>query len=183
MKPVIDSQLSFDECLSGTAAPAGIIADLRLAEIRYFSFDGRLHQGQLVIHKSALLDIAEVFEFIEKSGFPVEKAIPIVRYGWSDDASMADNNTSAFNYRKIAGKDALSNHAWGLAVDINPRQNPFIDEDGIYQPEHSFYNPRMEGTFHDSHPVLSEFVKRGWRWGGNFKEIKDYHHFEKTLAS
>jgi hypothetical protein len=72
-----------------------------------------MHRGQIVIHRDVKKDVLEIFKLIEEKSFPVHKAVPIVRYDWSDDRSMADNNTSAFNYRVVQGTERLSNHDSG----------------------------------------------------------------------
>ena len=92
---------------------------------------------------------------------------------------MNDNNTSAMNYRCIAGTKRLSNHAYGKAVDINPFFNPVIYENGKISPANAKYDPDTDGTFTANHPVVKAFLDRGWRWGGNFNSFKDYHHFDK----
>jgi len=177
--PIIDSGMSFKESISGTSAPRNVINSLSLIDVRYRAFDGLLHQGQLVVHKAVLPDILEIFRFIETTGFPIARAIPIVRYNWSDDLSMADNNASAFNYRVVLGTNRLSRHAFGRAVDINPIQNPVIYDSGRISPPGTTYDTEKEGTFFETHPLVREFLKRGWQWGGNFKDLKDHHHFDK----
>jgi len=179
MTAFVDSKMTFEEATAGTKAPREIINKLCLIDVRYHTFDGQLHQGQLIIHQEVKMDIAEIFGFIEQTAFPVFQVVPIVKYDWSDDLSMADNNTSAFNYRLVLGTDRLSNHAFGRALDINPYLNPVIDEDGRIDPPGARYLPNRAGTFDDSHPVVREFLNRGWRWGGHFKPKKDYHHFDK----
>ncbi len=177
---IVDSRLSFPEALAGIGAPLSIIDILSLLTVTYYSFDGRLHQGQLVVHGRLREELREIFTILKDSHFPVGKVIPIVHYGWSDEASMADNNTSAFNYRLIAGTDRLSSHARGLAIDINPGQNPVIYADGRSLPPGAVYAPGAPGTIIPEGPVLEAFLSRGWRWGGDFDQLKDYHHFEKT---
>ncbi len=176
---VIDSDLTFEEAIEGTKAPDEVKKSLVLLDVEYYSFDGKLHRGQLVIDKAVENDVREVFELIKKSRFPVGKVIPIVKYGWSDDASMEDNNTSAFNYRYVAGTKRLSNHSFGRAVDINPFLNPVIYSNGKISPSGAKYDPAKPGTFHKDHPVVKEFLSRGWRWGGNWNSLKDNHHFDK----
>ncbi len=176
---IVDSRMTFEQAIAGTRAPREIIGKLCLVEVRYRAFDGRLHQGQLIVHQEVKTDIMEIFSLLEQSAFPVHQVIPIVKYDWSDDLSMADNNTSAFNYRLVLGTDRLSNHAFGKAVDINPYLNPVIDEDGRIDPPGASYIPERAGTFGDSHPVVQEFLNRGWRWGGHFRPKIDYHHFDK----
>jgi peptidoglycan LD-endopeptidase CwlK len=179
MTAIIDSRMTFQETTAGTNAPREIIDKLCLVDVRYRAFDGRLHQGQLVIHQEVKTDIVEIFAFMERTEFPIFQIVPIVKYDWSDDRSMADNNTSAFNYRVVLGTDRLSNHAFGKAVDINPYLNPVIDEDGRIDPPGAGYVPGRAGTLDDSHQVVREFLNRGWRWGGHFRPKKDFHHFDK----
>jgi len=177
MTAIVDSRMTFEEATAGTRALREIIDKLYLVDVRYRAFDGRLHQGQLIIHQEVKTDIVEIFGLIEQTVFPVFQVVPIVKYDWSDDLSMADNNTSAFNYRLVLGTDRLSNHAFGRAVDINPYLNPVIDGEGRIDPPGASYIPERAGTFDDSHPVVREFLNRGWR--GHFNPKKDYHHFDK----
>jgi hypothetical protein len=176
--PIIDSNMTFEEAIAGTKAPRDIIDFLCLIDVCYFAFDSRLHRGQLVVHRSVEKDVIEIFKLIEQLKFPIARVFPIVKYDWSDDASMADNNTSAFNYRFVMGTERLSHHAYGRAVDINPYLNPVIDEDGRIDPAGATYVPERPGTFSETHPIVREFLNRGWRWGGNFSSSVDYHHFD-----
>ena len=178
---IVDSRLSFQAALAGTAAPRVITKELCLLEVRYWSFDGRLHQGQLVVNRRLQEELADIFAIIRTARFPVARVVPIVHYGWSDKASMADNNTSAFNYRRVAGATRLSRHATGQAIDINPGQNPVIYTDGVSLPPGAVYAPQVQGTFTPDSPIMHEFLLRGWQWGGDFQGLKDYHHFEKLL--
>ena len=176
---IVDSQCSFSAAIAGTTAPADIIRELCLLEVGYFSFDARLHQGQLLVHKRLQEDVADIFAIIKASGFPVAKVVPIVYYHWLDEASMVDNNTSAFNYRLVAGTSRLSRHAAGQAIDINPYQNPVIYADGVSLPPGARYDPRAKGTLTPDSLIMQEFLSRGWQWGGDFPDLQDYHHFEK----
>ncbi|MFA5181633.1 MAG: M15 family metallopeptidase [Syntrophales bacterium] len=180
--PIMDSRMTFREATDGTRAPTEVLRDLCLLDVRYYSFDGMLHQGQLVVHKDVKEDVEEIFRLIEKLRFPVNKVVPIVVYGWSDDASMADNNSSAFNYRTVAGTKRLSRHACGLAVDINPVRNPVVYNNGRISPRGAVYRPGDPGVLTADHPVVAEFLRRGWQWGANFKSMKDYHHFDRIMA-
>ncbi|MBI5326530.1 MAG: M15 family metallopeptidase [Ignavibacteriae bacterium] len=176
---IIDSQLTFEEAIKGTKAPKDVIENLVLLDVVYYSTDDKLHRGQLVIHKDTKADIESIFRLMLQNKFPVGKVIPIVKYKWSDDASMEDNNTSAFNYRNIAGTDRLSNHSFGKAIDINPFFNPVVHKDGSRNPEKAKYDTTKAGTFYQSHYIVQEFLKRGWRWGGIFSSYADNHHFDK----
>ena len=176
---IVDSDFSFSDAIAGTNAPLEIVDRLSIVDVCYFSFDGRRHQGQIIINSELEDDIGEIFALIEKLKFPIGKAIPIVAYGWQDHESMAANNTSSFNFRVIEGTTKLSLHSFGRALDINPVQNPVIYPNGLIAPEGAVYNPQKKGTFTVVNPVVQEFIKRGWHWGGNFEQPKDYHHFEK----
>jgi peptidoglycan L-alanyl-D-glutamate endopeptidase CwlK len=176
---IIDSQMSIAEAIDGTKAPEYMIRELCLVDVLYYSFDGELHQGQLVVHQSVRQEIEEIFALIRSERFPVARVIPIVHYGWSDNASMAANNTSAFNYRRVAGTRRLSRHATGHAVDINPIQNPVIYQDGRISPKGARYQPGISGTLSEDSLVVRAFIDRGWCWGRHFKSMMDHHHFQK----
>ncbi|SEM55074.1 D-alanyl-D-alanine carboxypeptidase [Syntrophus gentianae] len=175
---VADSSLNFAEAVSGSTAPEAILATLRLVEVTYYGFDGRLHMGQLVVSCAVEEDVREIFSLIREVRFPVNAVVPIVRYNWSDEASMEANNSSAFNYRVIAGTNRLSRHALGLAVDLNPRQNPMIYENGQILPSGAIYQQDAPGTLTESSLAVQAFLQRGWHWGGHFQHVRDYHHFE-----
>jgi hypothetical protein len=176
---IIDAQMTFEEAIAGTNAPQDVTEQLTLVDVEYYSFDGKLHRGQLVINKALAEDIKAIFSKIKKNKFPIEKVIPIVRYGWDDDSSMADNNTSSFCYRNVAGTNRPSNHALARAIDFNPMQNPHIAQNGKHSPKNSKYNKNAKGTI-DADCFITKFLlERGWEWGGNYKSIKDYQHFDK----
>lgn len=177
-KIIIDSDLTFEESIAGISVPASVKNNLVLIEVQYYSFDEKLHQGQLLVHKAVVKDLKEIFEIIKEIKFPIHKAVPIVKYGWNDEASMLANNTSCFNYRKIKGVNIISYHSKGLAIDINPLQNPHIKNNKSI-PAGAIYDKTKPGTLTSSSQVVKEFKKRGWHWGGNWRSSKDYQHFEK----
>jgi len=179
---ILDSDVQLEEALYGQKIPATVKADLTLITVSYYGFDDKLHQGQLVVHKEVVQDLKEIFEIIRQIHFPIEKVTPICEYKWSDEESMRDNNTSCFNYRFISGSKILSKHASGLAVDINPKQNPYI-KNGITSPTGSVYDTDSKGTITADSRIVEEFKKRGWTWGGDWKSLKDYQHFQKILSA
>jgi hypothetical protein len=176
---IVDSSISFSEAIEGTNAPLEIVDSLALVDVLYYSFDGLKHQGQIIVNNALEGDIYEIFGLIEKIKVPVGRVIPIVAYQGDDHSSMADNNSSSFNFRVIEGTTKLSLHSFGRAVDINPVQNPVIYPNGFIAPQGAKYSPSNAGTFSAKNQVVQEFIKRGWHWGGNFEQPKDYHHFEK----
>jgi len=179
-KIIIDSDYTLEEALQGITIPASIKNKLDLVTVNYYGYDGFLHQGQIIVDKAIKEDITEIFELIEEIKFPVEKVIPITEYNWSDDRSMLGNNTSSFNYRFVSGSKILSMHAKGMAIDINPNQNPYV-KNGNSSPAGSQYEINAIGTIGPESQLVKEFKKRGWIWGGEWKSLKDYQHFEKKL--
>jgi hypothetical protein len=178
IKIIIDCRYTFEEAISGIEIPSSIISELRLVEVEYYSFDDKLHRGQGVVNKKVEKDIIAIFSLIKELKFPIAKVIPAVKYNWDDEASMNDNNTVAFNYRKVKGSKVLSAHSYGMAIDINPIQNPHVKGKDT-QPANAKYDPKVRGTILKDSEILKEFINRGWQWGGRWKSSKDYQHFEK----
>ncbi|MDR0320014.1 MAG: M15 family metallopeptidase [Treponema sp.] len=178
--------MTYDQAFDGLPVncPTHIKERQRLITVKYYSFDNKIHQGQLVIDVDLVEDIEFAFEEALKEEFPINSVIPISyesfrRNGrWDDDLSMEANNSSAFNYRTITGGQVLSMHARGRAIDINPMQNPYI-RGRITLPANSVYNPEIEGTLTDDNVIVRTLVSRGWSWGGNWTALKDYQHLEK----
>lgn len=175
--PIIDSHYTFAEAIEGSNAPQTVIDQLQLIDVIYISTDEKLHQGQILTNKRLAKDVKDLFQFMLHQQFVIEKAIPIVAYNWSDSLSMADNNSYSFCYRNIS----YSNHAKGLAIDINPRFNPlrWKTKDLPNEPMGAVLDTTVNGTLHPNHPVVKEFRKRGFRWGHTFTKYWDDHHFEK----
>jgi peptidoglycan L-alanyl-D-glutamate endopeptidase CwlK len=179
-KIMIDADYTFDEALRGSSIPSSVRNKLDLVTVKYYGFDGKLHQGQIIVNKEIVNDIVEIFKVIEEIKFSVEKVVPIVGYNWSDEKSMNDNNTSSFNYRFISGSRILSMHANGLAIDINPKQNPYV-KNGTSIPAGSEYKLKNMGTIEPDSKIVKAFKERGWTWGGDWKSLKDYQHFQKKI--
>lgn len=175
---IIDSALSLEEALAGTQAPQEILNDLVLLDIPYVSFDDQIHQGQIIVHITVADEVKTIFGKLLEIRFPIHQMkLPVV-LGWDDDESMAQNNTSGFNYRIIHGTDQLSNHSYGFAIDINPALNPYTRRDGVVMPEGATYDPNKLGTLTADGPVVTLFKSYGWDWGGDW-ERKDWQHFAK----
>jgi len=186
--PIIDSDMSLPEALKKESPPE-LKAKQKLVDVLYYSFDGKIHKGQLVIDERLVEDIREAFKVALETKFPITSVIPIshdrfFKNGkWNeDDLSMLSNNTSAFNYRLVTGGKSLSKHAYGFAIDINPVQNPYI-KGKIVLPPYAVYDTTKPGTLSLASPVVKTFIRLGWTWGGSWKSLKDYQHFEKVLPS
>lgn len=103
------------------------IEDLNYLALSHWGFDGRPRAGELVVHKELALTTLRIFSDLFADLFPIERMERIEKYDGSDDLSMAANNTSAFNCREITGKPGFwSKHSCGMAIDVNPLQNPYI---------------------------------------------------------
>jgi hypothetical protein len=159
------------------------IEDLRAVTTPYTDFDGKPATGVLVVHKEVAKEVAAIFRDMHKSGFRIRSIKPVEEFGGSDDASMSANNTSAFNCRDVAGKPGtFSNHSWGRAIDINPLTNPYVRGTHVSPPEGRAFLDRTKdapGLIRDDDAVVRRFKKSGWKWGGDWVELKDYQHFEK----
>lgn len=177
-KAIVDSRMTLGEATSGLKIPSYIRKNLSLVNVNYYSFDGKLHEGQVLIRTDLASEVQDIFREIQESRFPIQKVIPVVKYSWSDSLSMADNNTSAFNYRVVKGTKILSAHSTGRAIDINPIQNPQIRK-GKASPPGSKYDTKAPGTITPSSAVVKAFTRRGWKWGATWRSTKDYQHFEK----
>jgi hypothetical protein len=174
---IIDASYTFDETVEYSEAPEEIISQLELVDVYYISTDGKIHKGQVVTNRQIANDIKEIFSFMLDEGFVIEKAIPIVKYGWNDSLSMADNNSYSFCYRNIS----YSKHATGMAIDINPRFNPlrWKNIDRPNTPAGAVLDTNVNGTLYPGHIVVNEFRRLGFRWGHTFTKYYDDHHFEK----
>lgn len=176
---ILDCDYTFSEAIAGIEIPQNIVNQLVLLDVRYYSMDGKIHGGQLVTNKLIADELTEVFDFILQEKIPIDKVIPVVKYGWNDKLSMEDNNSYSFCYRDIA----FSKHAKGLAIDLNPRQNPLRwRKEYSYRkdvPENGTYNPEVLGTFTPEHPLVLKFKSLGFKWGRHFKRNMDDHHFQK----
>lgn len=164
-------------------------ADLRYVHIIHYDFDGNLAEGELICHNFIAEDLLEIFYDLYASEYQIEKVTLIENYNGDDTASMADNNTSCFNYRVVDGTKSLSKHALGLAVDINPLYNPYIryDKKGgqtVSPVEGEAYADRTVSFPYKIDPddlCYRLFTEHGFTWGGNWNSSKDYQHFQKVL--
>jgi hypothetical protein len=184
---------------TGTSAPVGA-ADLpsswrpgcpvapeglRLLRVSHWGFDDQPHVGSIVVAASVTDAVLEVFRTLYDQRFPIRRMEPVDAFGGDDDASMAADNTSGFNCRPAVTTGAAhwSNHAYGLAIDVNPVENPYLLGGQVLPPEgaefvdRSVYRPGMavEGGV-----LTSAFAQVGWGWGGSWAGSPDYQHFSAT---
>ena len=162
--------------------------DLRYLRLLHVDAEGHIKVGELVVHRNVADEVLDIFSQLYEAGYPIRKMHLVDDYDASDDASCADDNTSSFNYRLIAGTPELSNHAYGLAIDINPFENPYclwqmdvISPDGSERfTDRSLQEPYM---IHNGDLCYQLFESYGWTWGGHWSvSVTDYQHFEKPDA-
>ncbi len=158
-------------------------AQLRLLRLTYWGFDGRQHVGVLVVRDRVAPDVVAVFRRLYAARFPIRKLRKVDAYRGSDDASMAADNTSAFNCRFVGGTRRWSQHAYGEAIDVNPVENPYVQGSRVSPPAGRRYldrSRRRAGMAVSGGPLVRAFAVVGWQWGGRWAAAPDYQHFSTT---
>ncbi|GAA5124864.1 hypothetical protein GCM10023339_47080 [Alloalcanivorax gelatiniphagus] len=160
------------------------LRDLRHLEMTHRDFDGRARTGEMVVHRAYARQVTGVFGRLYAAGFPIARMRLVDDYGGDDDASMAANNTSGFNCRRVAGQPGWSDHAFGAAIDVNPVQNPYVRPGSIDPPagrrfagiDRGRSAPGGLGVIRQDDLLVREFARIGWEWGGSWVSSKDYQH-------
>jgi hypothetical protein len=158
-------------------------AQLRLLKVSHWDFKGRRHVGELVVRSTEARDVVAVFRKLYAAKFPIRRLRRVDVYGGDDDRSMAADNTSGFNCRFVEGTSRWSAHALGLAIDLNPVENPFISGGNVSPPAGRRYLNRSRvrpGMATANGVVVRAFASIGWSWGGSWHEPVDYQHFTAT---
>jgi hypothetical protein len=155
---------------------------LRRVQLTYWGFDGRPHPGTLIVNADAVDAITGAFRRLYDARFPIRRMVPVDVYGGNDRASMAADNTSAFNCRFVAGTSRWSAHAYGNAIDVNTIENPYVQGSYVSPPAGSAYMDRSDlrpGMAYWSGALVDAFAAVGWQWGGRWSD-PDYQHFSST---
>lgn len=161
------------------------LEQLKLLELVHFNFNEEIKTGQMVVFGGMAEKTINVFKELFDLKFPINQIKLIDEYDGNDELSMTDNNSSCFNYRKITGSDIISIHSYGLAIDINPVQNPYLVIDKKNCSIEVF--PKEGINFLNRHnqrpgmvePIINIFKKYGFDvWGGYWNDPIDYHHFQ-----
>ncbi len=165
------------------------LKDLRYLTLDYINFEGNKKVGELIVHKDVSIEIIEIFENLYEIKYPIYKMELVSNFNANDFNSIEANNTSAYNCRNIEGTNKWSRHAFGKAIDINPIQNPYISKKGnISHKESQIFRNRIRTNPFDfnqravilkNDEIVKLFKTHGWIWGGDWKTIKDYQHFDK----
>jgi len=156
---------------------------LRAVDVSHWGYEGAVHTGRLIVAAAVADDVADIMEDLFQARFPIERMTPVDAFGADDDASMAANNTSAFNCRAITGGTEWSEHAYGQAIDVNPLVNPYVNGSVVLPPGGAGYVDRSlaaPGMIHAGDDVVRAFAARGWSWGGAWAKPIDYQHFSAS---
>ncbi|MCL3861013.1 M15 family metallopeptidase [Actinotalea sp. K2] len=155
------------------------LEDLRHVTMSHVTFEGTVATGELVVHADVADGVVEVFAELFDAQFPIHSMRLIDDFDGDDDASMAADNTSAFNCRAITGGTGWSEHAYGRAIDLNPVENPYVRGDHVAPPEGRAFvdRPDAPGVIRADDVVVRAFAAAGWQWGGDWDRPIDYQHF------
>ncbi|QYN40633.1 M15 family metallopeptidase [Pseudonocardia sp. DSM 110487] len=158
-------------------------ADLRYVTVSFRGFDGLPHTGELIVAARVADDVAAVFGELYAAGFPIEEMRVVEPAELTAPPTGDDNNTTAFVCRPAVGSTRWSAHALGLAVDVNPFQNPYSKGDLVLPELATAYLDRdrdLPGMISGGGPVVAAFERIGWKWGGRWTSPVDRHHFSQT---
>ena len=159
--------------------------DLKYLHVLHKDINGVEHEGEMIVNKHIAEDVLEILKTLYENDYPIEKIKLIDEYGADDELSMEDNNSSCFNFRFVPRTKNISKHGRGLAIDINPLYNPYITtvdgkinvdpvNGGPYADREAQFDYKLE----KGDLCYNLFIEHGFEWGGNWKNSKDYQHFE-----
>ena len=160
--------------------------DLRYIRCLHCDIDGNIKIGELVMHKCVADTVCEIFRKLFVARYPIESMILVDEFDASDEESIMADNTSAFNFRMIDSTDQISNHAYGLAIDINPYYNVYYipSANYVFPPEGWEYLDREADFPYKLVPgdlCYNLFTEAGFNWGGWWTYNTDYQHFEYVI--
>lgn len=162
------------------------LSELRYIKVLHITINKEIRLGEMVVNRAISREVIAIFRELFEAKYPIEKMVLVDEYNADDNASMADNNSSAFNYRTIPSRGRLSAHSRGMAIDINPLYNPYIKQ----YPDKTLIAPKEAKEYANRNTTFPYKIERddlccqlfrqyGFEWGGDYKSIKDYQHFEK----
>ncbi|HEX4903617.1 MAG TPA: DUF4214 domain-containing protein [Acidimicrobiales bacterium] len=157
--------------------------DLRAVRFPHFRPDGTRGRGVLVVHHDVVPDVIALVRAAHGTRFPITQARPVDDFGGDDAASMAADNTSAFNCRPVAGTTTWSQHAYGRAVDVNPLRNPYVRGDRVDPPGGRAWTDRSDvrpGMLVEGSALVAAADRMGWGWGGRWSGGADHQHLSRN---
>lgn len=162
-------------------------ADLRYLRLSHFDAGKQEHVGEMVCNKAIADDLLEIFRELYRQKYPIQRIRLIDDYEADDERSMRDNNSSCFCYRRVSGTTKLSKHAMGMAVDINTLYNPYVrtGKNGCRIVEPATATKYVDRSKAFPYKIVKGdllyrlFLQHGFKWGGSWRTMKDWQHFEK----
>ena len=162
--------------------PVGL-RDLRYLTVTFWGFDRTPHAGELIVHADHVRGVLGVFRRLYDARFPIEQ-LTLPTSAERDPTPSGDGNgTGSMVCRATTGGTSYSAHAYGLALDLNPFQNPYQSGDLVIPELASAYLDRSwlrPGMITPDGLVVRAFAEIGWSWGGDWQSLKDYQHFTAT---
>ena len=156
------------------------VDELRYITMSFWGFDDRPHTGEMVVNAAVVDDVTGVFRRMYRARFPIEE-MRVRRAGEINLPPTGDgNNTESFDCRNATLGASWSNHAYGLAIDINPFHNPYRNGDLVVPELAGAYLDRdrhRPGMIQPGDVVTRAFAQIGWGWGGNWATLDDWQHF------
>ena len=169
------------------------LEDLSVLHFNYWGFGGNIERGPMVVNASAADDVLWVFHQLFDARFPIKKvalATPFKPKSFAQHRRITSHRsvTASFNCRPVVTAlgpaDTFSQHSYGLAIDLNPLQNPYVTSDGFVRNRaaepYLDRSRNLEGMIHQDDVVFRSFAAIGWSWGGDWSGDKDYMHFSQS---
>jgi hypothetical protein len=151
--------------------------------MNYYGLDSKMHRGVLIARSDLAGEITYAFGRSLAVRFPITRMKNPNAYGGNDPKQMAADNSSGFNCRRVVGNPyRMSPHSYGIAIDVNPRQNPYRDVTGKWWPsngkEFIDRTPRRLGMLNSKSTMVRTLGADGFFWGGRWYPGRDYQHFQ-----
>lgn len=176
---VLEQQM-LDNEIWRSGAPVAL-DELRVIRVSHWDFDGRVQTGRVVVNRAWAVRPTTVFRALFEARFPIRRMDPVDSLGQNGDGMVASDNTESFQARTVNG--GWSMHARGLAVDINPAENPWVRGRSVIPAAGAAFTDRSvdaPGLVRADSVVVRAFEAIGWKWGGEWNSSKDYMHFSSN---
>jgi D-alanyl-D-alanine carboxypeptidase-like protein len=166
------------------------MSGLRVLTVSHWDFRGRSRTGRLVVNGAAAQPLQRVFGRLYALHFPIRHLALDDAYGPVRDRPRDNDVSGSFECRQAVpspctggrGTGSWSMHAFGLAVDVNPVENPYVGCGQSRDPTARRFRDRSvhrEGMV--TRRAIAAFRSIGWGWGGAWAgNTKDYMHFSST---
>lgn len=157
--------------------------ELTYLTMSFWGFDGLAHTGEMIVNRAVAEDLVAVFATLFDNRYPIEEMRLVTDEDLMAPPTGDGNNTASFVCRPVTGGTNFSQHAYGLAIDINPFLNPYQRGQLVLPELATSYLDRSStkpGVITDGDVVVTAFEAIGWFWGGRWTSLKDYQHFSSN---